>query len=120
MVRVTFSDPKDQSAYDALKGDLKNKRTDITIQIKNLTKNYNEFINHEATRHEKKRLLTSIHYKTEAIEQNLNQLNDVTSKCMAQVMSMVAEIVSHKYLLEQETKKLEAELDTYGRETPQV
>ena len=78
-IRVPFNDPIDQSAYAAFKAEIKNKKTDITIQIKNLAKDYNNLIKPEATKHEKKQLLTSIHYKTEAIVQILNQLNDVTS-----------------------------------------
>ena len=89
----------DQSAYEALKAGITNKKTDIT-------KAYNNIIKPEANRHGKKQLMTSIHYNTEAIGQILNQLNDVTSKCMAQMMTTDVENVSHKSLLEQETTGL--------------
>ena len=84
-----------------------------TSQIKNLSKDYNKLIKPETTRHEKKCLLTSSHYKTKAIGKILNQLNDVRRKCMAQVMFTGAEDESHKSLLEQERKEPKAELDTY-------
>ena len=72
------SDPTNQVAFHVLKADLKSKKLDITIQSKQIWKEYPYLVRNDATRHEMKHILTSIQNKADAINQILNELNEIT------------------------------------------
>ena len=113
MVSFAFIDPTEQSAYDTSKAEIRQKKTDISIQLRSVNKDHDELIKPETTKHEKRRLLTTIDYKLETMREVLNQLGNVKSKCMARVMTTDLDDVTQKAVLEQEEKELQAELQIY-------
>ena len=65
MIRITFTDPAEQSAYDTWKAEITQKMTDISIQLQNVNKDYNKLIQAETSKHE-----TSAHQQPLTISYN--------------------------------------------------
>ena len=63
MAKLIFLDPVDQSAHDTLNGEIKKKEADITIWLKQVSKDYANLTKDHVTSHEDKYCISSNHYK---------------------------------------------------------
>ena len=90
-------------------------KTYISLQLRYVIKDSDQFIKAETTKHEKRRLQTNIDYELGPILYVKYQLGNVTSKVMAQVIYPELDEVTQKAVLKQQEKELQAELDTYEK-----
>ena len=114
MAKITFLDPTVQSAYNTLKAEITQKKTGISIQLHNTSKDYDKLVQADTSKHEKRHLLTGIEYKLDTIQDFINHVGNVTSKAMTLVMNTEPDGVAQKASLKQEEVELQAGLDAYG------
>ena len=113
MAKITFLRPIQQSAYSVCKDEIKLLKTSITVNIKNIERDFEKLNADVATKHDKKRYLQAINFKMESMHDMFNGLSTMTTKAIAILSTAPLEDPEQKNFIEREEKDLQTELEQF-------